>query len=100
MFKLIKPIDEVSEIRDINTQQIKGYRILIKPEDVNKSIINIEIPEKYKDKIEIIKDSSGVISEILVYEVINLKDFLKNLKQDMEVELVDNQPIKEESFEI
>ncbi len=100
MFKLIKPVDEVSEIRDINTQQIKGYRIFIKPEDVNKSIVDVKIPEKYQGKVEIIKDSSGVISEILVYEVINLKEFLINLKKDIKVELVDNKPIKEESFEI
>jgi hypothetical protein len=100
MFKLIKPIDEVSIIRDINTKQIIGYSILIVPEDVNKSIINVVIPEEYEDKVEVIKDKSGVVKELLVYEIQDLKNFLINLKQVIEVEMIDNIPVKEDSFEI
>ncbi len=100
MFKLIKPIDEVSIIRDINTKQIIGYSILIVPEDVNKSIINVVIPEEYEDKVEVIKDKSGVVKELLVYEIKDLKNFLINLKQVIEVEMIDNNPVKEDSFEI
>lgn len=100
MFKLIKPIDEVSIIRDINTKQIIGYSILIVPEDVNKSIINIVIPEEYEDKVEVIKDKSGVVKELLVYEIQDLKNFLINLKQVIKVEMIDNIPVKEDSFEI
>ena len=100
MFKLIKPIDEVSVIRDINTKQIIGYSILIVPEDVNKSIINVVIPEEYKDKVEVIKDKSGVVKELLVYEIQDLKNFLINLKQVIKVEMIDNIPVKEDSFEI
>lgn len=100
MFKLIKPIDEVSIIRDINTKQIIGYSILIVPEDVNKSIINVVIPEEYEDKVEVIKDKSGVVKELLVYEIQDLKNFLINLKQVIKVEMIDNIPVKEDSFEI
>lgn len=100
MFKLIKPIDEASIIRDINTKQIIGYSILIVPKDVNKSIINVVIPEEYEDKVEVIKDKSGVVKELLVYEIQDLKNFLINLKQVIEVEMIDNIPVKEDSFEI
>lgn len=100
MFKLIKPIDEVSIIRDINTKQIIGYSILIVPEDVNKSIINVVIPEEYEDKVEVIKGKSGVVKELLVYEIQDLKNFLINLKQVIKVEMIDNIPVKEDSFEI